>query len=136
MRPFSTVWMYHKVQLTLVQYFGFQSYGVRFIEKTALFSKLNWKKRTWRRSHHEKHNPPKSATKIWICYDIIQSARNIPGIFAECSLSVAMFRASRKHLGNILKENIFKKILNGKVVFFVKRVLFDDNICWSFGKFQ
>ena len=31
-----------------------------------------------------------------------------------------MLRASRGHLGNILKENIFKKILNGKVVFVLK----------------
>ena len=51
---------------------------------------------------------------------ISQSARNIPGIFSECSLSVAMFRTSREHLGNILEENIFKKILNGKVVFVLK----------------
>ena len=42
------------------------------------------------------------------------------GIFAECSLSVAMFRASGEHLGNILEENTFKKILNGKVVFVLK----------------
>ena len=34
-------------------------------------------------------------------------ARNIPGIFVECSLSVAMFGTSREHLGNILKEKIF-----------------------------
>ena len=32
-----------------------------------------------------------------------QPARNVPGIFAECSLGVAMFRASREHLGNMLK---------------------------------
>ena len=44
----------------------------------------------------------------------------ILGIFAESSLSVAMLQASTEHLGNILKENIFKKILNGKVVFCVK----------------
>ena len=49
-----------------------------------------------------------------------QPARNIPGIFGECSLSVAIFRRSREHLGNILKKNIFKKILNGKVVFVLK----------------
>ena len=36
-----------------------------------------------------------------------QLARNIPGIFAECSLSVAMFWASREHLQNMLKQNIF-----------------------------
>ena len=46
--------------------------------------------------------------------------RSIPGIFAECSLSVTMFRACREHLGNILKENIFLKILDGKVVFVLK----------------
>ena len=32
-------------------------------------------------------------------------------------LGVAMFRTSREHLGNILKENIFLKVLDGKVVF-------------------
>ena len=31
-----------------------------------------------------------------------------------------MFRTSREHLGNILKENIFKKIFDGKVVFVLK----------------
>ena len=36
-----------------------------------------------------------------------QPTRNIPGIFTECSISVAMFGTSREHLGNILKENIF-----------------------------
>ena len=35
-----------------------------------------------------------------------QPARNIPGIFAECFLSVEMFKISGEHLGNILKENI------------------------------
>ena len=34
-----------------------------------------------------------------------------------CSLSLAMFRTSREHLGNILKEKIFLKVLDGKVVF-------------------
>ena len=47
----------------------------------------------------------------------IQPERNIPGIFSECSLSVAMFRASREHLKNILKENT---IFDGKVVFMLK----------------
>ena len=41
-------------------------------------------------------------------------ARNIPGIFS------AIFWAFREHLGNTLKENIFKQILNGKVVFVLK----------------
>ena len=36
------------------------------------------------------------------------------------SLSVAMFETSREHLGNILKEIIFLKVLNGKVVFVSK----------------
>ena len=36
-----------------------------------------------------------------------QLARNIPGIFAEYSLSVAMFGTSLEHLGNMLKEKIF-----------------------------
>ena len=35
-----------------------------------------------------------------------QPARNIPGIFAECSLNVEMFETYREHLGNILKEKI------------------------------
>ena len=37
-----------------------------------------------------------------------------------CSLSVAMFRTSREHLGNILKEKIFLKVLDGKVVLVLK----------------
>ena len=37
----------------------------------------------------------------------IYPAHNVLGIFAECSLSVAMSRASREHLGNMLKQNIF-----------------------------
>ena len=36
-----------------------------------------------------------------------QPTPSIPGMFAECSLSVAMFGTSRKHLGNILKRKIF-----------------------------
>ena len=51
---------------------------------------------------------------------VTQPARNIPGIFAECSLSVAMFGTSRELLGNILKERIFLKVLHGKVVFVLK----------------
>ena len=34
-------------------------------------------------------------------------ARNIPGIFAQCSLSVALFETSTEHLGNIFMEKIF-----------------------------
>ena len=45
---------------------------------------------------------------------------HMPGIFAECSLSVAMFGTSREYLGNILKEKIFEKVLHGKVVFVLK----------------
>ena len=37
-----------------------------------------------------------------------------------CSLSVAMFGTSREHLRNILKEKIFLKVLDGKVVFVLK----------------
>ena len=37
-----------------------------------------------------------------------------------CSLSVAIFGTSREHLGNILKEKIFSKLLDGKVVFVLK----------------
>ena len=47
--------------------------------------------------------------------DITQPARNIPGTFAEFSLSVAKFRAFSEHLGIILEENIFKNIFDGKV---------------------
>ena len=36
---------------------------------------------------------------------------------AKCSGSVVIFRASREHIGNILKENILLKILDGKVVY-------------------
>ena len=49
-----------------------------------------------------------------------QPARSILGIFVVYSLSVAMFRTSREHLANILKEKIFLKVLNGKVVFVLK----------------
>ena len=46
-----------------------------------------------------------------------QPAHNIPGIFAQCPLSVEMFGTYREQLGNILKEKIFWKILDGKAVF-------------------
>ena len=49
-----------------------------------------------------------------------QLACNIPEVFAERFLSVAMFRASREHLGSMLKEIFFKKILDEKVVFMLK----------------
>ena len=49
-----------------------------------------------------------------------QPGRNIPGKFAECSLNVAMFRTSREHLENILTENIFQQIVDGKVAFVLK----------------
>ena len=49
-----------------------------------------------------------------------QPTRNIRGIFAVCSLSVATFGTSREHLGNILEEKIFLKVLDGKVVFVLK----------------
>ena len=55
-----------------------------------------------------------------ICFMNHQPAHNIPGIFAECSLSVAIFGASREHLGDILKEKIFLKVLDAKVVFTLK----------------
>ena len=38
-----------------------------------------------------------------------QPVRNVPGIFAECSLNVAVFRTYKEHLLNISKENIFNK---------------------------
>ena len=43
-----------------------------------------------------------------------QLACNILRIFAECSPSVAMFRATRERLGNMFKENIFKETAMGK----------------------
>ena len=49
-----------------------------------------------------------------------QLARNIPGIFVECSLSVAIFQASREHLGNVLKKNNNLKIFDEEVVFVLK----------------
>ena len=49
-----------------------------------------------------------------------QPAHNIPGKLNECSLSAVMFRASREHLGNILKENIFKKSSMEKLLFVLK----------------
>ena len=36
-----------------------------------------------------------------------QPGRNIPGIFAECFISVAMFGTSSDNLGTILNEKIF-----------------------------
>ena len=46
-----------------------------------------------------------------------QPTHNIPGILAVCSLSVAMFETSREHLGTVLKEKIFLKVFDEKVVF-------------------
>ena len=51
---------------------------------------------------------------------ISHPARNRLGIFAECSLSVTMFGTPRELLANILKENVFFKVLDGKVVFVLK----------------
>ena len=61
-----------------------------------------------------------TCTNLSTCTRISRPARNIPGIFAECSLNVVMFRASREHLGHILEENIFSKFISGKVVFALK----------------
>ena len=55
----------------------------------------------------------KHSSKFFAFQISTQSARNIPGIFAECSLSVAIFGTSRKHL----KEKIFEKLLDGKFLF-------------------
>ena len=44
-------------------------------------------------------------------------SKQYSGKFAECSLSVATFGTSREHLENSLKEKIFLKVLDGKVVF-------------------
>ena len=43
-----------------------------------------------------------------------------PEISAECFPSVAIFGTSSEHLGNILKQNIFKKVLDRKVVSVLK----------------
>ena len=53
---------------------------------------------------------------ITLNLDGTQYSGNIP----ECSFSVALFGTSREHLGNILKEKIFKKIHDEKVVFVLK----------------
>ena len=74
-------------------------------------------------------------TNFFMAFNKTQLARNIPGIFTECSLSVVMFRASREYLENILNENIWKSS-RWKSCFCVKSIWFDDNKCWSFGKFQ
>ena len=67
---------------------------------------------------HRAYSELCQASRIKVLEEAVtQPARNIPGIFSECSLSVAMFRASRETLVHILKENIFYEILNGYVVF-------------------
>ena len=48
-------------------------------------------------------------SNLVLFYALTQPARNILEIFAGRSLSVAIFWASREHLGKILKEKIFKK---------------------------
>ena len=55
--------------------------------------------------------------RIWLN---TQPASNILGIFAVSSLNLSMFKTSREHLGNILKENIFLKVLDEKVIFVLK----------------
>lgn len=60
-----------------------------------------------------------AVTSLLVIFDT-QPARNSPGIFVECSLSIAMFLTSREHLGIILKGNIFKKVFDEKVVFALK----------------
>ena len=55
----------------------------------------------------------KHSSKFFAFQVSTQSARNIPGIFAECSLSVVIFETSRKHLIN-------EKLLDGKVLFKLK----------------
>ena len=62
----------------------------------------------------------KFGNKVTNNIDSAQPASKIPLIFAVCSLSVAMFGTTREHLGNILKEKIFLKVLDGKVVFVLK----------------
>ena len=56
---------------------------------------------------------------IYLFVTSTQPTRNIPGIFAVCSLNVTMFRTPRQHLGNILKKK-YIKVLDGKVVFVLK----------------
>ena len=67
-------------------------------------------------------------------YYYSQPLRNILGIFAKCSLSVAMFETFREQLGEILKEKIVEKNYRWKSCFWVKIVSFDNNKCSSFGK--
>ena len=52
-----------------------------------------------------------------------QPARDIPGIFAECSLSVTMFGTAREHF----KEKDFIKSYRWKICFCIKSVLFHNN---------
>ena len=60
----------------------------------------------------------------WILDSVIdqtaQPTYNIPRLFPEGSLSVETFQISRKLLGNMIKKNIFWKIIDGKVVFVLK----------------
>ena len=49
-----------------------------------------------------------------------QPPRNIPGIFGVCFLNLAILETFWEHLGNILKEKKFFKVLDGKVVFVLK----------------
>ena len=62
----------------------------------------------------------KFGNKVTNNIDSAQPASKIPLIFAVCSLSVAMLGTTREHLGNILKEKIFLKVLDGKIVFVLK----------------
>ena len=68
--------------------------------------------------------PTKHSKELLKChqryYQPAQPARNIPRIFAVCSLSIAIFGTSREHLLNILKEKIFLKRLDRKIVFVLK----------------
>ena len=71
----------------------------------------------------KKHLRYKNQFYYFVLFGVMfQPARNIPGTFAKCFLSVAMLRASREHLGNISRENIFRKIFDGKVFFVFKSV--------------
>ena len=43
-----------------------------------------------------------------------------PGFSTDLNSALQMFGISKEHLGNILKEKIFKKVFDGKVVFVLK----------------
>ena len=57
--------------------------------------------------HDPKIGSKESELHLYPCSQTTQPACNIPGIFTECSLSVAMYWTSWDHSGKTLKEKIF-----------------------------